>query len=144
MREDRSTAKVFPRSCSRKDFARTGPAPEKLRSWCRSCRGCRFSLCLAARRRRGVDCRVRLRLARSSGRRIDDRGVAFLFLCRRVYRSFLLLTSRQQSRACQNADVFLHRLKKRILCRGTQVTVSAKAIPIPWESSSSFPLESWP
>src|SRR6266568_6377522 len=24
MREDRSTAKVFPRSCSRKDFARTG------------------------------------------------------------------------------------------------------------------------
>ena len=61
------------------------------------------------RRRRCVDVDVRLALRLCRRRRIHNRGVAFLFLGRRVrYGCFLLLTSRQKRGPHQEADIFVH------------------------------------
>ena len=85
------TAKVFRSLWRTKDFANNSMR------------------CLRRRRRVDVDVRLALRLGRSCRRGIHNRGVALLFLRRRVcYRRFFLLTSRQKCGAQQEADVFVH------------------------------------
>ena len=61
-------------------------------------------------RRRCIDVNLGLGFRFRRRRRIHNRGVALLFLSRRIrYRRFFLLTSREERGTNQQADVFVHR-----------------------------------